>query len=514
VAAAVPSFSELKMFWTPKHHRCGDVTIARKGDEYHLFTEQTPLDPDGPFAGVRSVGHAVSKDLFQWEELPPAISCGPEGSFDGFTIYHMDAYFHEGTWYMHYTGLDRQGPGQQQTVGLATSRDGVHWEKHPDNPVLTADPQWYEPAIPREACYQDKDFGRLWFRDPCVIHDAATGKFGMIVIARDVREHPDVRACLAWATSDDLVRWTPHAPIYSPGRFHTIETPSMFERDGLHYIVFMSHPNWGAPVLTTDPHQDAGDFYAISRNGWEGPYEQPEDEVLLAAHRQLRVGASRTVDGPGGERYFYGWLHLGAAGDDVQPELKQGKVMPPPRRVRFLDDGQMQVVYHEGVEAYCRETDIRPETSPAGASSEPDLWQWGDVATGKRFHGRTAALLPGQYGNAVFSAKVRFLRGERAGLVLRTDDGAQGGWYVAADRRFGRIEFGTLDGNGFIDARLWQPKDEVELKVVTWGPSVEVYADHRLMIHNVRHRETCGRLGYFVDMAEACFSKPRVLAFA
>src|ERR1051326_8153500 len=267
------------MFWTPRAHTPGDIHIVRVGNEYHLFTEQTSLGVDGPaFAGARTVGHAVSKDLFHWEELPPCFGCGAPGEFDAYTIYHMGVYVHESRWYMHYTGLDIPGSGQQQAIGLATSEDGIHWKKHPRNPVLRADLRYYEPAIPQEATYQKKDFGRLWFRDPFVIRNPPTGEFGMIVMARDLKKHPDVRGCLSWATSKDLIHWESHPPIFSPGRFHTIETPSIFEHNGRHYIIYMTHPAWGSPIMTTDPYQTAGDFYAVSESGWTGPYLPPVDE--------------------------------------------------------------------------------------------------------------------------------------------------------------------------------------------------------------------------------------------
>ena len=44
-------------------------------------------------------------------------------------------------------------------IAYAESRDGIRWEKHAANPVLRADPRYYEPHIPREATYQEKDFG-------------------------------------------------------------------------------------------------------------------------------------------------------------------------------------------------------------------------------------------------------------------------------------------------------------------------------------------------------------------
>jgi len=131
------------LLWSPQRHQVGDPTIIRVGDAYHLFAEMAPLDPEAGGSGTRVVGHAISRDLFGWEELPVALSCGPPGSFDAHNIYHMDVLVHEGTWWMFYTGLDIGGPGEQQSIGLATSPDGITWTRHPDNPILRADPRWY-----------------------------------------------------------------------------------------------------------------------------------------------------------------------------------------------------------------------------------------------------------------------------------------------------------------------------------------------------------------------------------
>jgi beta-fructofuranosidase len=499
------------LLWSPKSHRLGDVTLVCAGREYHLFSEMTPIagaprPPGAPASRGRVVGHAVSKDLFTWEELPPAISCGAPGEFDAFSIYHMDVFIHEGTWYMHYTGLDKYGPGEQEAIGLATSSDGIQWKKDPGNPVLRADPRFYEPAIPRQATYQQKDFGRLWFRDPCIVGNPPGAKFGMATIARDARQHPDLRGCIAWATSSDLVKWEPSPPIYSPGRFHTIETPSIIEHHGRHYLIFMTHPGWGTPFLTTDRYQNAGDFYAVSEHGPTGPWQQPADEIVVAAYNQMRLGAQRIIKGVDGEFYLYGWLLMTPSGDDDKPKIDVSLRMPPPRRVRFFDDGRMQVVYNPQIERFAK-------AAPAGDATplDPKHWRDGGGTCGKHFTGRAIALLPNVHDNFIFSARVRFLRGHRAGLVARTDDKATTGWQIVADRRFGRIEFGTLGAEQFIDARSWAPRDEVELKVIAMGESVEVYADDRLLIHNVRYRETRGRIGYVVEHGEAVFNEPRLL---
>jgi hypothetical protein len=81
------------------------------------------------------------------------------------------------------------------------------------------------------------------------------------------------------------------------------------------------------------------------------------------------------------------------------------------------------------------------------------------------------------------------------------------------DRRFGRVEFGILPDDRFLDARRWAPREEVVLTLVAHGPSVEVYADDRLMIHQVRHREAEGRVGYVVERGEARFDRARLRVF-
>ena len=52
------------MYWTAKNHMTGDLTIVRLGDEYHLFTEQCPFETGG-----MTIGHAISRNLFEWEEF-------------------------------------------------------------------------------------------------------------------------------------------------------------------------------------------------------------------------------------------------------------------------------------------------------------------------------------------------------------------------------------------------------------------------------------------------------------
>ena len=348
-----------------------------------------------------------------------------------------------------------------------------------------------------------------------VVGDDATGTFGMIVVARDAHQHPDVNACLAWARSRDLVHWELEPPIYSPGRFHTIETPSIFEHDGRHYLIHLTHSNHGTPLMMTDPYQTFGNFYAISEDGWKGPYHTPPDEVVVAAHRlgthPMRFGAGRTVLAPTGQRYLYGWINLRPNSNDTPQSLQNGHGLPPPKLVTFADDGQMRIMYDEAIERYTTVAPLPPCRVSELTCLPAEAWCDADGVVGKHFSGRTVALLPGEYDNVIFSARIRLVRGYQAGLVMRANDDATEGWRLTADRRYGRIEFGLLDEPGFIDARAWTPTDEFDLMVVADEQLLEFYVDGRLMIMQARYRETRGRIGFLVDHAEAEFSNPRLL---
>ena len=60
-------------------------------------------------------------------------------TWTGSVIRHPD-----GTWFMFYTGATLTPAGNVQRIGFATSEDLMTWRKNPDNPVLQADPRWYE----------------------------------------------------------------------------------------------------------------------------------------------------------------------------------------------------------------------------------------------------------------------------------------------------------------------------------------------------------------------------------
>jgi fructan beta-fructosidase len=130
--------------------------------EYHLFFQH---NPEGNTWGNMSWGHAVSKDLVHWQELPLAISHDDnEAVFSGSAVvdYANTSGFgtrHNPAMVAVYTSALRDGR-QAQSLAYSTDR-GRTWTKYSGNPVL--------------------DIGSREFRDPKVQWYAATKSWLMTV---------------------------------------------------------------------------------------------------------------------------------------------------------------------------------------------------------------------------------------------------------------------------------------------------------------------------------------------
>lgn len=121
--------------------------------EYHLFFQHHPF---GDKWGPMHWGHAVSRDLVNWEELPIALEPDEIGTiFSGSAVVDRDnttGFFPDGPGlvaiFTHH--LERPGVPTVQSQSLAYSRDGGRaWTKYAGNPVLTSadKPDFRDPKV-------------------------------------------------------------------------------------------------------------------------------------------------------------------------------------------------------------------------------------------------------------------------------------------------------------------------------------------------------------------------------
>ena len=256
-----------------------DFWLAQDGPDYHVFYLQAPRSLEKP--ELRhwnvSIGHAVSQDLRDWQVLPDALHPSPATTeaWDNYMTWTGSIIRHESLWVLLYTGGNRAERGLIQRIGLATSTDLVRWQKHPANPLISADPRWYELL----------DLG-LWheqaWRDPWVFQHPETGDFHAFITARVNHGPPDGRGVIAHARSSDLVQWEVLPPMIEPGEFGHMEVPQLVEIRGRYYLIFCAPASVhsAARRQRTALQPVTGTHYLAAESPL-GPFRYTTDEFLV-----------------------------------------------------------------------------------------------------------------------------------------------------------------------------------------------------------------------------------------
>lgn len=106
-------------------------TILRDGDRYRMWYVDVSAEP-------WLVRYAESRDGREWRDWPePVITI--DQAWEERRLFYLAVVKADGAhliWYGSYWA----GHRHMTALGFAVSADGLHWHKHPDNPVLRPDP--------------------------------------------------------------------------------------------------------------------------------------------------------------------------------------------------------------------------------------------------------------------------------------------------------------------------------------------------------------------------------------
>jgi beta-fructofuranosidase len=275
-----------------------DFWLAQDGPDYHLFYLQAPRSLEKP--ELRhwnvSIGHAVSQDLRDWQVLPDALHPSPASTkaWDNYTTWTGSIIRHEGLWVLLYTGGNRAERALVQRIGLATSTDLIRWQKHRANPLLSADPRWYE-LLDLNLWHE-----QAW-RDPWVFQHPETGDFHAFITARCNDGPADGRGVMGHAQSSDLIHWEVLPPVTEPGDFGHLEVPQRVEMGGRYYLLFSAQASAHSVLRCqqTSRKPVTGTHYLIAEDPL-GPFCLSTNELLIGD----RIGslyAGKLVSSPDGK---------------------------------------------------------------------------------------------------------------------------------------------------------------------------------------------------------------------
>lgn len=149
--------------------------------------------------GKRASAPEFPPELVNWVEYPgnPIFSGTGENTWDRQIRERGWILIEDGVWRLYYTGYN-DSVSSYKYLGLATSRDGIHWERYPGNPI----------------------YDRGWVEDVCVVK--RNGTYYMFAEGKGDTAHmltsPDG---LHWTEQGNLdIRLTNGKPI-SPGPYGT-----------------------------------------------------------------------------------------------------------------------------------------------------------------------------------------------------------------------------------------------------------------------------------------------------
>ncbi|SFU27718.1 glycoside hydrolase family 68 protein [Pseudoduganella namucuonensis] len=247
-----------------------------EGGRQHLFMLQADRaigDPNLRHWNV-SIGHAVSRDLREWDYQGTVFGPSASPGWDDFTTWTGSVIRAEGAYHLFYTGTCRAENGLRQRIGHAVA-DGIEgpWTRVDAGLglglALDLDERHYEEHA--EGLWHD----RAW-RDPWVLEQKIDGMYHMFFTARRKDGPLRERGVIGHAVSPDLLHWEATEPVYAGGHYGQLEVPQVFERDGRWYCTFCNvREHWSDEMRAAQNGGVSGTHYLVADNPL-GPWRPAE----------------------------------------------------------------------------------------------------------------------------------------------------------------------------------------------------------------------------------------------
>ncbi len=237
--------------------------------KYHAFFQHYPYAPRW---GQMHWGHAVSRDLINWEELDIALYPDMPYENDG-GCFSGSAIVKDGRLYLFYTSVSHE-LGQTQSV--AYSDDGINFTKYEANPVIRSSPLGDKGAFRDPKVFKYKDEYRM-------VVGAGSYTIGSVLLYRSV----------------DLIHWEYLGELITDGRFGgCIECPDLFPLEDKYVLMFSS--------MKSLPHR-----VCFATGSFDGTSFIPdnEEEPYFALETGPDFYAPQTFSDKSGRRILIAWMY-------------------------------------------------------------------------------------------------------------------------------------------------------------------------------------------------------------
>ena len=457
---------------------------------YHLFHLSSPPNTKHYPERVRcSWRHVISEDLKSWRELPVALEPSDEtGAPDANGVWTGSVIFADGLYHIFYTGylMDSAFP---QTICHATSKDGVIFEKVPNNPILISDNKRYEPVD---------------WRDPFVFYNEQEKQYWMLIAARLKEGPPNFRGCIVLATSLDLFCWKLEDPIYSPNTTYCPECPELFQMGQKWYLVYSRFS------------ETAQTIYRIADNP-RGPWVTPRLDSLDGR----RWYAAKSL-GDGKRRIAFGWVHE-RDGNTDDGTWEWGGDFCVPRELYPLKNNEIGVMCPQEVSSLFdthHPIEFKPilgtwETNASTIVGKAgDKLAYGFITAPSTFYQFHCSLKPqdlqGNFGILLKASSdlsschfIAFKPGNQCVAILRWPEPLDAFWRDLTDRK---VPMPDPDGPHLVERPLSiEVGTNVDCTILVEDSIVEVFIDNKLSLSHRMYNQGEYELGLIVQSGQVAF---------
>lgn len=246
---------------------------------YHLFYQYNPYDEtwNAPYWG-----HARSKNLIDWEDLPIALA--PDQPYDTDGVFSGSAIVKGNKLYIMYTGHVENDGICIETQNIAFSEDGLNFEKYNNNPVI----DWK--ILPNQSSIAD-------FRDPKLLKHGDTYYSILASTKPSIREGQ-----ILIYQSKDLLNWSFKSILLDqcPELGRIAECPDLFSLDNKDLLIFS--------VINEESDKTVPNnlvFIAIGKMNWQLGRFTPNS--IERIDQSLDFYAPQTINFSG-QRILIPWL--------------------------------------------------------------------------------------------------------------------------------------------------------------------------------------------------------------
>ena len=465
---------------------CGDSIPFYHNGVYHLFFLSVPENTVRYPERVRNTWqHVVTRNLVDWEELPPVLLPGDGTELDKDGCWTGSVIYADGKYHIFYTGyhIDSQFP---QTICHAVSDDCITFTKDVKSPVIVPDTRYYE---------------NIDWRDPYIFYNEEEGCYWMLIAARKNEGPSNRRGVVVLYTSKDLQNFEHQGVLYEPWHTNCPECPEMYKMGDYWYLAYSRFS------------ERAQTIYRVSKSPY-GPWRTPKYDGI----DNLRFYAAKSLLDDQGRRIYFAWTpeRENKSDDDL---WQTGGDFAIPHQVIPAEDGNLRIVMPEEIHQYFRAKKLKYSFE----TKLGNIRQYGDKALEVSSIGTLSyGFFQVEQQNLMMECNIKASDcADYFGLTINTDEDIDNGYLLVFNRAAQAASlnklpapldpfWSTLSGKPIIPAEVDGPRvcekpfpiqdgDIINVKCVLTDTMIEIFIGNRAAFSYRTYAKRPCRIGVFAQ---------------